>query len=233
MTASGRCFVVVLSRREGAVTAKPLTLTVHSRSIEAFRGAAMKAVKQVQELYADRKPAYQIIAVDMEASPSSAKGTSPYAWQVLRTLIEQDPWWQWLRGRLARTLDVDKILLRVREATAGVVKPDDALVVITNQELTPPPEWRYLLWDTRPSAHNAVLSACQMDPYYWSGDTTGRFATVQARLRAALCASIGELTGLSRCDNDACYMRREVTSVVELDAMTGYGAEHDAGGGQE
>ncbi|MEJ7601580.1 MAG: hypothetical protein WKG01_26995 [Kofleriaceae bacterium] len=224
--AVSKCFILVLARREGGPQHKPLSLTTNTRSIDLYRLAARSAADQVAELYRTRRKELRFATVDVEGNTASA-GTSPYSWQVLRSQVESDAWWVSVRGRLSRTLDVKQVGRRVREATVGVVTPSDSLLIVVNQELSPPPEWRYLLWDTSPTTVTSVISACQMDPYYWSGDVADRFAVLQTRLRVAMFSSVGEHLGLSRCDNDACYMRRDVFSVIELDEMRGCCAEHE------
>lgn len=221
MNTLGQCFILVLARRDAGQQAD---LATHTRSIGQYRVAAMAAADHVVQLYRTRRKDLRITVIDAEAV------TSPqaYSLQSLRAQLDADSWWLSVRGRFSRTLDFDKLSKQVRSATAGFIKATEPLVIVVNQELTPPPEWRYLLWDTKELT--SVISANQMDPSYLSVGQENRFDVIERRLRAAMFCSVGESLGLSRCDNDACYMRRDVLSVTDLDAMNSYGAEHDGEG---
>jgi hypothetical protein len=100
-------------------------------------------------------------------------------------------------------------------------------VVITDVEILPPPEWRYMIWDVAP--RSAVISIAPLDPAYWvrrgleDGD---RVARTKSRARAAAMTVIGSLLGIGRCHNEHCYMLAIVDSVLRLDEMTYIGPEH-------
>ena len=218
---TSRCFVLVVTRQE-RLHRRPVALTTHPASIAAFRRSVMVAAGQIKALLSPH--GLEVLPVDAEALLTETR------WQMFRHQVDADSWWLHARGRLSRTLEPQLFGQRVRQAAAGNVAIADQLVVVTNQELTPPPQWRYLMWDTAAAEHNAVISGCPMDPYYWGTEIKDRFAVLERRVRAAICATIGELLGLAHCDNEACFMRRDVTSVLELDDMAEYGTEHaDAG----
>ncbi len=105
----------------------------------------------------------------------------------------------------------------------------DLLVVITDELITPPPEWRYVIWDLTPSGF--VMTIAPLDPEYWgdtSADAAARLTAIKRRTRAALLSILGTALGLRRCDNPECYLFRNVESVVRLDEMRFIGPEHDA-----
>jgi len=100
-------------------------------------------------------------------------------------------------------------------------------VVITDVEILPPPEWRYMIWDVAP--RGAVISLAPLDPAYWlslgfqDGD---RVTRTKSRARAAAMTVVGSLLGISRCRNERCYMLANVDSVLRLDEMSCIGPEH-------
>lgn len=119
------------------------------------------------------------------------------------------------------TYDHEVLGERVRELVS-----DTPIVVITDQHITPPKEWRYVLWDQ--FLGGAVLSIAPMDPQYWgiAGPPRERVSTIKWRARAALLTITGELFGIGRCSNPHCYMFANVDSVSRLDAMRLMGPEH-------
>jgi hypothetical protein len=99
-------------------------------------------------------------------------------------------------------------------------------VIVTDVELVPPPEWRYIIWDA--FHEGVVVSLAPLDPLYWGERVLEpeRVATIKVRVRAACLSIVGQLLGLARCDNDKCYLFANVDSVVRLDAMSYLGPEH-------
>jgi hypothetical protein len=110
---------------------------------------------------------------------------------------------------------------------------DSTLLVVTDQQIVPPPEFRYIIWDVFPGG--AVVSLAPLDPAYWGpSDTywrTGKAApdrvrAVKWRARTACLSIVGSLLGLNRCRNDNCYLFANIDSVTRLDSMDRLGQEH-------
>lgn len=102
-------------------------------------------------------------------------------------------------------------------------------VLVTDQPITPPPHWRYAIW--QPVAGGGVLSTAVLDPAYWGGPALGgadvdRLLVLKHRTRAASAMVIGSLIGLYRCDNPTCFLYADADSVARLDGMLHLGAEH-------
>ena len=100
-------------------------------------------------------------------------------------------------------------------------------MLVTDVELTPPPDWRYIIWDTFPLG--CVVSLAPLDPRYWGERMPHdeRVGTIKRRARAAMLAIVGALVGLQRCANDRCYLFADINSVLRLDEMTHLGPEHE------
>ena len=103
------------------------------------------------------------------------------------------------------------------------------LLLVTEQPVTPPPHWRYAIW--QPVAGGVVLSTAALDPTYWGETTRGevdvaRLRVLKHRTRAASATVVGSLIGLYRCDNPTCFMFGNIDSVTRLDGMLHLGAEH-------
>jgi hypothetical protein len=101
----------------------------------------------------------------------------------------------------------------------------DDLIVITDYEIIPPTDWRYLIWDRTPEGW--VISLAPLDPAYWGIGDPDRVATLKRRARAALMGVTGIALGFDRCDNEKCYLFANVDSVNRLDLMIYVGEEHE------
>jgi predicted Zn-dependent protease len=131
------------------------------------------------------------------------------------------------RGRYFRTYDQRKLANLHREVLGNEVRGKDTLyVTVTDLEITPPKEWRYILWDYWPT-NDAVISLAAMDPNYWRIEDQNRVATIKHRARTACLCVIGLFLGLTGCQNESCFMYSEVESVVRLDQMRYLGEEHN------
>jgi hypothetical protein len=227
-----RCFIVVLAQPDPRKkpTQRPLSLAGHGASIDAFRRAARSAARQIADLFKAHQRARELLVVDVSSSDRRDQPPTPYAWQVFRSLVDDDSWWLATQGRLSGTLDGARLCGQVKRDAAAVIGAGDAIVVVTNRELTPGPGLRYVVWDCDATARRAAVSASQLDPYLVADETEGRFPTIERRLRAALASVIGELAGVARCDTPGCVMQRDLGLGAMLDDLTGYGPEHhDAG----
>jgi hypothetical protein len=100
--------------------------------------------------------------------------------------------------------------------------------VLVDQEIVPPSTWRYVIWNSYPGG--AVISIAPIDPQYWGlpdgVDNDMRVSEVKRGARAATMSVVGSLLGLSRCDNQACFMFNAVDSVTRLAKMHSLGEEH-------
>lgn len=108
-----------------------------------------------------------------------------------------------------------------------VAEIQSAGVVLTDLAITPPREWRYIIWDVTPSG--AVISAAPLDPAYWEPSAAAdmRRSTIARRATAAQLCVMGSLLGLRRCDNERCFMFGNIDSVTRLDNAEIYGPEHE------
>ena len=116
-------------------------------------------------------------------------------------------------------------ILRTRFGDAAL---NDSLMIITDQPITPPRDWHYVIWDSWPPAHvkNAVISIAPLDPSYWGDSDPNRVATIKDRARTAALSVCGEFLGLQRCKNPRCFLYSLVGSVTNLDHMNRLGPEH-------
>src|SRR5262245_55590428 len=85
-------------------------------------------------------------------------------------------------------------------------------VIVTDVEIAPPADWRYIIWDAFPEG--VVVSLAPLDPLYWGERTSAdeRVGTIKSRVRAANLSIVGQLVGLTRCDNDECFLFADVDS---------------------
>ncbi len=108
----------------------------------------------------------------------------------------------------------------------------DFVIVVTDRELVPPTDWRYVLWDGFPGG--AVISVAPMDPRYWgaamSASAVARRSAIKQGARAATMSVVGSKIGLSRCENSNCFMFAVVDSVARLSQMRYLGPEHSVAG---
>lgn len=126
------------------------------------------------------------------------------------------------RGLSSISWDAESILSAVKESSG---QESNKILVLTNLEVIPPPEWRYVLWSKR--SGDFVVSTAPMDPTYWLIDSTDqRFDTIKRRARAACLNVVGQQIGLERCSNYRCFLRQSVPSVTQLDEMVVLGPEH-------
>jgi len=125
-----------------------------------------------------------------------------------------------------RTYDQAQLAAIVRK----LVDPDqsgDHLMIITDRPITPPPNWRYIIWEIDPNTNTSVISVSPLDPEYWRDKDPKRVMRIKIRTRNAALSITGELIGLERCDNPACFLFDDVYSVTVLDEMSAFGAEHN------
>ena len=133
-------------------------------------------------------------------------------------------WWRSLQ-HMGRLIDQEQFARRLREVVPG----EESVVTVTDAEITPPPEWRYVIWESFDSG-DAVISFAPLDPKYWGDRDPDRVNTIKRRVRAALLGVTGGLLGLEECDNTRCFLYKNVDSVSVLDNMIALGLEHGVPG---
>jgi len=134
-------------------------------------------------------------------------------------------WRNWSSRTGGRTVDQGMLGAAIREMMGGW-SHHVPLVVLTDAEITPPPDWRYIIWDSIPAG--GVVSEAPLDPIYWGSSANGqRGAVIKQRARAACCSVVGSLLGLRRCDNPSCFLFEPVEAFTQLDHMVLVGSEHD------
>ena len=139
-------------------------------------------------------------------------------------LATGEQFWQAARGRFARTVDQDQLASMIRSGLPRELA-DHKLLIVTDQEITPPPDWRYVIWDRVTGGY--VVSVAPTDPQYWSEPTSHRVAAIKHRVRTACLSIVGPLLGLPRCHNSSCFLFADVTSTDCLDFMVSLGDEHN------
>lgn len=144
--------------------------------------------------------------------------------EVMIKLVQSDAQWKTAEGKFARTYDTEKILQLVRELS-GDEKSSLIPVVVTDLMLTPPPEWRYIIWDG--DRNGIVISIPPTDPKFWRISDPNRIAIIKHRVRTAFLSAVGEVIGLEDCDNERCFLFGDVDSVTRLDSMIFLGPEHN------
>jgi hypothetical protein len=185
-----------------------------------------------------------------ESVPDEVKRALPLDWEHVGAAVKDEGFWSNLRGRYQRTYDPNRLAEKVRHLLMeqasqrpdlserlNVGQPrgaegrspldllrDAPLLLVMDQELTPPPDWRYIIYDN--CRAGVVVSIAPIDPHYWHEPPENRVASIKHRVRAACCSALGGLLGLERCDNPSCMLFESVESVSNLDRMILLGPEH-------
>lgn len=182
--------------------------------------AIWAALQEVEALYTRlaRAPRFARICLVEEDGKAAAESV---------TILNHELWkaiWAGARSPRARSLDQEKLARSVRPLLGPHAETAN-LILVTDQEITPPPEWRYILWDGW--ERDSIVSLAAMDPVYWGEVDDERSVTLKRRARAACCSAVGEVMGLERCHNPKCFLYAAVDSVLRLDDMEFIGAEHE------
>jgi hypothetical protein len=140
--------------------------------------------------------------------------------EIIDEKLDED-WWKPLRKQ-RRFVDQRTLASRLHS-----MAPDRTgrQIIVTDQTITPPPEWRYIIWEGL-TAGNAVVSIATLDPKYWGDRDPHRVNTIKHRSRAALMSITGTSLGFRRCENSRCFLYANVDSVTALDPMVAIGVEH-------
>jgi hypothetical protein len=177
------------------------------------------ALQEVADFYNSDLPRAVFRRVSLAAGPS-AQGLTGGAGQDVLTLPED--FWQEIQGTYARTYDQEQLADAVRQVL-GPQSLGASLLILTDREITPPLDWRYIIWSA--CSGGTVVSAAPTDPHYW-GESRSRVATIKHRVRSACLCVVGEWLGLSRCGNERCFLFGDVDCVARLDSMVYLGEEH-------
>jgi hypothetical protein len=129
--------------------------------------------------------------------------------------------WERVSGQFTQTIDQRKLADAIRESLDPSLPADMKFCLVTDQELTPPPEWRYLIWDDCSTDRLAggVASLAPIDPAYWRIRDPWRVARIKHRIRTACLSMVAECSGSERCDDTKCFLFMDVESADRLDAM--------------
>jgi hypothetical protein len=98
------------------------------------------------------------------------------------------------------------------------------LMIVTDQEIEPPADWRYIIWSE--FSNGQVVSVAPTDPSYWRERSANRLGAIKHRVRTAGMCIVGVALGLTRCDNPRCFLFGQVSSAEVLDSMVVLGGEH-------
>lgn len=136
-----------------------------------------------------------------------------------------ESFWVSARGRYHRTIDQNRLVALMREKLPTQER-ELPMVVITDSEITPPPDWRYIIWDNADD-NCLVVSIAPTDPLFWREQISPRrIAVIKHRVRTAGLSATGELLGLRFCKNSSCFLFDDVESTEMLDSMLILGKEH-------
>ena len=162
-----------------------------------------------------------------ESAPQPLLGEIPQFWKERVSTDGPDFLWKHAQGQYAKTYNYQKIV----EGIGRLLEPTGRAapyLIVTDQELTPPPDWRYIIFDG--DNRGAVVSTAPADPRYWRDRTPHRVSMIKHRVRTAGLNAVGGFLGLTRCDNRQCFMDSEIDSVSCLDAMVSLCSLHDLPG---
>jgi len=135
-----------------------------------------------------------------------------------------DSFWAPLQGKFRRTIHRGKLA----EAIRGLLPlhhKDSFFLIITDQEIEPPPDWRYIIWGGVPNG--GVISTAPIDPEYWRERSANRVGAIKHRVRTSGMNVLGVALGLERCGNPRCFLFDDVGSTDVLDTMLALGEEHN------
>jgi hypothetical protein len=128
-------------------------------------------------------------------------GLSP-GWEGLREAFLTSDIWRTAKGKYSQTYDHAELARGVRSWLPREAGPEFRLLLVTNQEITPPPKWRYVLRSSAPGGWwgndwNEVVSTAPMDPAYWGRHEARRLMTIKHRARVLCCSMVGQFVGLT------------------------------------
>jgi hypothetical protein len=198
-------------------------LIQNGQSSRIFGGAVWASFLEVEAFYNQDE---QRVIFDRtylsEASPLGILDSSFGASQGLDWREVGNEFWDKARGKFSKTYDQKKLVVGVRDLSGG--ESLGTPVIVTDQEITPPKHWRYIIWDA--TSKGVVIAIPPTDPNYWRENNDDRVTAIKNRIRSACLNVVGGVLGLKRCDNPRCFMFGDVDSVLRLDEMVLLGKEH-------
>jgi hypothetical protein len=203
--------LVLLLRNPSAQDELGPALWAAFREVESFYNSDMRRAAFRRFFLSEQTPSEQVL--ELLRAGQDAATPQPLWHQAPPSL------WEVNGSRQVRTYDARKINASVRDLLGDQLTGTP--VIVTDQELTPPPDWRYILFENR------VISLAPMDPKYWRTKDPRRVATIKHRARTTCLLNVGSLLGLGRCGNDHCFLYSNIDSVMRLDAMIKLGGEHN------
>lgn len=153
---------------------------------------------------------------------NSDKNASASKEEIFQSTLEDK--WQEARGKYSRTYDARKIVATVRKILADE-ELGNVTIIVTDQELTPPPDWRYVIW-AGDTDGGIVISTVPTDPKYWRMSDPHPASIIKHRVRTSCLQIVGRMLGLDVCENERCFLFQPVDSVLRLDHMVELGSEH-------
>ena len=185
--------------------------------------AIWTALKEVEQFYNLHQPRVHVHRVAFEPGLSEpvSKQWPPQQLETSGDLSEK--FWNAVRGKFRRTIDQNQLAEAVRSRLPAELR-GLPMVLVTDQEIIPPRDWNYIIWDT--TQFGSVISAAPLDPQYWSDRTPHRVGAVKHRVRVCGLSIMGSHLGLERCKNEKCFLYGNVDSTNVLDDMLVLGPEH-------
>lgn len=206
--------LVLFLRNPGAQDELGPALWAAFREVESFYNSDTQRAAFRRFFLSEQEPSERVLRFLRESQDTAA--AAPLWHQAPPSL------WEVNGNRQVRTYEARKISASVRDLLGDQLTGTP--IIVTDQELTPPPQWRYILWESR------VISLSPMDPNYWRTKDPRRVATLKHRARTTCLLNAGQMLGLGRCRNDHCFLYSNVDSVMRLDAMVKLGEEHNLPG---
>jgi hypothetical protein len=182
--------------------------------IENFYNFDIPRVQCVRYILGDAGGSLQ----ECTSLPAFPSGASLYGPQS-----SHDAFWEPLQGKFRRTIHQGKLAETIRSLLPPLHK-NWFFMIITDQEIEPPPDWRYIIWDE--VTNGEVISTAPTDPEYWREHSANRVGAIKHRVRTAGMNVFGVFLGLELCANPRCFLFGDVASTDVLDTMLSLGAEH-------
>ena len=181
------------------------------------------ALKEVEAFYNAGEPRADFRRVNLSVV-ATGTAESEGALDTTRDLanLYEGEFWMTATGKFTRTVDYSKVSRLAR--TLADVDPSARHLIVIDRELTPPPEWRYIIFDG--DSQGTVVSMAPTDPQYWRNPRDDRIEIIKHRVRTSCLNAVGMLLGLERCDNPSCLLYDNIDAVTALDGMVALGEEH-------
>jgi hypothetical protein len=211
-------------KAEGSTTIHQALLLRHAEATRDLGPALWAALREVEALFrlAPMGPEFRRHYLGAEV-PEALRGEVGDGRAAAESAVRDEAWWDSARGSISHTYDQRKLGEMAWELL-GAAREGGFLLLVTDVEIVPPKGWRYIIWGD--CLDGTVVSAAPTDPNYWEYYDPHRTMTVKHRVRSACCSVVGEVMGLNRCNNPACFLYSDVESARVLDRMICMGGEH-------